>query len=132
MLFKDLGIKVFAASFLAFVAVTSYAAVEESHFDLGSTQDLLILCGATSEDPDFVAATYMCRGFLKGTHQYHDAVAAAEDKKPLACPPDGTTLADARAVFIAWGEKNGGDSKLMGEAPVIGYVRSIVERFPCE
>lgn len=132
MFSKSLGKRVFAASLLASAAAVGHAAVEESHFELKSTQDLLVLCGATDVDPNFVAAIYMCRGFLEGTHQYHDAVAAAEGKKRLVCAPDGTTVEEARQVFVVWGGNNSGNAQLMADAPVVGFVRSVVERFPCE
>ncbi len=121
-----------AVSLMAGISWASSAAVEESNFSLDTTGDLYRLCAATDEDPNFVAATYMCRGFMEGVHEYHDAITASGKMRRLTCTPEGTTLAEARVVFLAWGAQNNADVALMGEPPVDGLLRSLSARFPCD
>ena len=131
MLAKNRIFRLLSATFLIATATAAQAVVEEGNFDLGTTGDLYVLCAASEQDPNFVAATYVCRGFMEGAHQYHDAMTASGKMERLTCTPEGTTVAEARTVFVAWGANNKGDTALMSEAPVVGFIRSLHARFPC-
>jgi len=108
------------------------ADVGESDFALRTTQDLYDLCSVSKDDQDFAPAIYACRGFLEATVQYHDAVSDGETFKRLICYPDTATLEDARTAFVGWARSNARDGALMQETPVIGVVRALENKYPCQ
>ncbi len=113
-------------------SVLPAAALEKEDFNFHTTEDLYSLCSVPqSHGEDYVAASYACRGFLEATVQYHDGVSDRKNLKRLVCYPKGTTLAEGKAAFIAWVEKNKKNTELMNELPVIGLVRSLADKYPC-
>jgi hypothetical protein len=78
-----------------------------------------------------VAASFACRGFIEGAVQYHDAVSDRKHLKRLICYPQTATVADGRAAFVAWAQRNLGNRKAMEEVPVIGLVRALADKYPC-
>ena len=108
------------------------AALEKEDFNFNTTGDLYDLCSVSHDyGEDYVAASYACRGFIEATVQYHDGVSDRKNLKRLICYPAGTTLAEGKAAFIAWVEKNKNNTELMDELPVIGLVRSLADKYPC-
>jgi hypothetical protein len=105
--------------------------VGEADFSLQTTQDLNDLCSAPSDHADYAPAIYSCRSFIEATVQYHDAVSDGKTLKRLICYPSSATLEDARTAFVAWAKSNARDKALMSEMPVMGVVRALEEKFPC-
>ena len=120
----------------AAVAATAYAqsvvAVENEDLDFDTTEDLYQVCSVAPDAAEHVPASFACRGFIEGAVQYHDAVTERKNLKRLICYPKSATVADGRAAFIAWAEKNAKDQKLMQELPVVGLVRALAEKYPCK
>jgi hypothetical protein len=52
--------------------------------------------------------------------------------KRLVCYPAAATIEDGKAAFVAWAKGNAGDTKLMGEQPVVGLIRSLAAKYPCK
>lgn len=123
-------IKALAAAALVFVS--SAMALEDKHFEFQTTGDLARVCGVSDGAPGALPAVFACRAFIAATMQYHDAIADYKQLKPLTCPPRGTTIADGRATFLAWANTNANDVKLMGEVPVVGLVRALAAKYPCQ
>jgi hypothetical protein len=106
-------------------------AVERVDFDLKTTQDLLDVCTVDGSDSLASEAAYLCVGYFVGAIHYHNS-AVGPNMKPLVCAPKGTTRNEVIHTFVAWGQANAGNMKLMGEVPVVGAVRAAEEKWPCK
>ncbi len=106
-------------------------AVERVDFDLKTTQDLLDVCTVNGSDSLASEAAYLCVGYFVGAIHYHNS-AVGPNMKPLVCAPKGTTRNEVIHTFVAWGQANAGNLKLMGEVPVVGAVRALEEKWPCK
>jgi len=110
----------------------SAIAVQDEDIDFDTTEDLYQVCSVEPGASEYVAASFACRGFIEGSVQYHDEVTDRKKLKRLICYPKDATVADGRAVFVAWATKHSGDNKLMNEVPVVGLVRALSEKYPCK
>jgi hypothetical protein len=119
------------AAIAALLAVQAWSpmtyALGDNSFDFKTARDLIEVCGS-----DVQSAAFACRAFLDATVQYHDAISDRKKMKPLICYPQGTTVAQARETFLAWGKKNAGDDRRMQEPPVVAVVRALAEAHPCK
>jgi hypothetical protein len=109
----------------------SALAVQDEDMNFDTTEDLYQVCSVQPGAAESVAAAFACRGFIEAAVQYHDAVTDRKNLKPLICYPTTATVADGRAAFVAWATRNAGNATLMGELPVIGLVRALAEKYPC-
>lgn len=121
----------FAMALLTGAVSQVYGAVTEVDFHLLSTEDLVQVCSVPADDPDYIPATYECRGFIKGAVGYHDAVTNRKNLKRLICYPETATIVDGRHAFLEWAKANSDDKKLMQEQPVVGLVRALAAKYPC-
>ena len=108
------------------------AAVEVVDFNFKDTQDLLDVCTTIKSDPIRKEAIHTCVAFVIGAVMYHNAMSEHKDMKRLTCYPKGTSREQGAKVFIDWAQAHQGDKKLMGEAPVIGLMRSLSAKWPCK
>ncbi len=106
-------------------------AVQDEDMSFDTTEDLYQVCSVQPGAAEYVPASFACRAFIEATVQYHDAVADRRQLKRLICYPATATIADGRAAFVAWAERNAGDDALMNELPVIGLVRALAAKYPC-
>jgi hypothetical protein len=121
-----------AAALAAVLGSRSAIAVQDEDLDLDTTEDLYQVCSVQPGAAEYVAASFACRGFIEGAVQYHDAVSDRKHLKRLICYPKTATVADGRAAFVAWAERNLGNRKVMEELPVIGLVRALADKYPCK
>ncbi len=121
-----------AAALAAVLVSHSAIAVQDEDLDLDTTEDLYQVCSVQPGAAEYVAASFACRGFIEGAVQYHDAVSDRKHLKRLICYPKTATVADGRAAFVAWAERNLGSARLMDELPVIGLVRALADKYPCK
>ena len=105
---------------------------EKRSFWLTNTADLLELCTTPTDDPQYVEAINYCMAYMDGAVDYHDAITDHEQLKRLICYPETATLEQGVLVFIAWAEANQGDEKKMNEPTIIGVVRALADKWPCE
>jgi hypothetical protein len=119
-------IGIIAALTLSTTLAPTAGAVDESVFGYETVKDLVEVCRLDQD-----AARLSCRAFLEATVQYHDAVVDNKGVKRLICYPQGTTIEQAREVFLAWAEQNASQTERMGELPVVGVVRSLAATYPC-
>ncbi|MBP6261449.1 MAG: hypothetical protein KA361_03325 [Chromatiaceae bacterium] len=121
----------YPAAIAALLATQAFApafgALDDQSFNYETAKDLIAVCSSDAE-----AAAFGCRAFLEATVQYHDAVSDRKKMKPLVCPPKGTTVVQAREIFLAWGQKNANNAKFMKDLPVVGVVRALAAAFPCK
>ncbi len=125
-------VRLLTAACLFGLASHAHAAVEPEHFNLESTEHLYLVCSVAEEDEHYLAAIMICRGFLEGTVQYHDAIVGEEQLKPLICHGGGATIGEAREAFVAWANENQDDAFKMSEQPVVGVVRALAVKYPCQ
>jgi len=107
-------------------------AVQDEDISLDTTEDLLQVCAVPSGAPENIPSSFACRAFIEATVQYHDAVTDRKNLKRLICYPKDATIADGRRAFLAWAKKHEQEAELMNEIPVIGLVRALATRYPCE
>jgi hypothetical protein len=121
-----------AALFAGAVFAAPASALEDKDFNYDTTRNLYTVCSAGPGVEGEVIASFACRAFLEATVQYHDAVTDRKAMNPLICYPKGATIAEAREIFVAWGQANAGNDELMNEPPVKGVVRALAEKYPCK
>lgn len=107
-------------------------AVDESNFSFKTTKDLYEICSVEGQGEGAVQALLACRAFIAATVQYHDAVSDRKKMKRLICYSPSATLEDGRTAFVGWAKRNAGNTKRMGEPPVVGVVRALAEVSPCK
>jgi hypothetical protein len=101
----------------------------ETNFRVTTTRDLVQLCEAIPNDAVGIAALHFCHGFAVGAYQYHQVVAAAENKSPLFCEPNPRPTRNAIiGDFVSWANQN---PKVMDTPPVEGMFRYLAQRYPC-
>jgi len=120
-----------AATLAAVLGSRSAIAVQDEDLDLDTTEDLYQVCSVQPGAAEYVPASFACRAFIEGAVQYHDAVSDRKNLKRLICYPKTATVADGRSAFVAWAKRNAGNGSLMDEVPVIGLVRALAEKYPC-
>ena len=116
-----------AVLFASQALVPAQGALNEQSFNYDTAKDLIEVCSSEAE-----SAAFGCRAFLEATVQYHDAVSDRKKMKPLICPPKGTTIAQAREAFLAWGQKHADRADYMKEIPVVAVVRALGAAYPCK
>lgn len=121
-----------ACAALAVSMVQNAFAVENEDLSFNTTEDLFQVCSVKEDAAEYIPASLACRAFIEATVQYHDEVSDREHMKRLICYPSNATVEDGRQIFVAWAQKNARNSKLMGEQPVVGLVRSLAARYPCK
>ena len=124
-------LKASGTALLTLAMAAPAVALEEKNFSFDTTEDLYRVCSVEAVDPTHTAAQVACTAFIEATVQYHDAVSNRKQLKRLICYPQGATIADGRAAFLAWAQKNAGDAKRMTELPVVGLVRALAKAYPC-
>jgi len=113
-------------------ASQSAIAVQNEDINFDTTEDLYQVCSVEPGAPEYIVASFACRGFIEAAVQYHDEVSDRKNLKRLICYPKSATVADGRAAFVVWAKKHSGDDKLMNEVPVVGLVRALAEKYPCK
>jgi hypothetical protein len=113
----------------AFVPPAS--AVQDEDLKFRTTEDLYQVCSVTSDQPEYIPASFACRGFIEGSVQYHDEVTDRKNLKRLICYPKSATVADGRNAFNAWARKHAGNKERMNEIAVVGLVRALADKYPC-
>ena len=107
-------------------------AVEDADFQFDTTQDLAALCAVSTGTPEYPMSHQACRAFIEATLQYHDAVSKPNTLKRLVCYPPNTTIEDGVTAFNAWAKDHAGDSKSLAEPPVLGLIRALAAKYPCQ
>ncbi|MBK1719281.1 Rap1a/Tai family immunity protein [Thiocystis violacea] len=121
----------FALACAGGLASLGAGATNEAAFRFDTTVNLYEICTLPEDAAGFPVANQACRAFIEATVQYHDEVSARKKLKRLVCYPKGATIEEGKQAFIEWANAHSGDSKLMGEQPVVGLVRSLAAKYPC-
>jgi len=115
---------------MALAAAPALAAeVQKSDFEVKSTQALVNLCTASSEDPLFAHAVNFCHGYLVGAFHYYAASVADEGAAQFVCLPDNRpSRNEIIAMFVKWAQDH---PQYMSELPVETEFRFLSEKWPC-
>jgi hypothetical protein len=108
----------------------SHGAASVESFDLRSARDLVDLCAVAADDPMAEAAHGFCYGFLSGAGDYHRAINAGENPRPLFClPAKRPSRVETANRYVAWSRAN---PQHLDEAPVDNLIRFAVATWPCQ
>ncbi len=112
-----------------FVLPPAAGAVSQEDFKVHTTENLINLCTAASDDPLFAQAVNFCHGFLVGSYRYHEAIARGPKGRRLVCPPDPKpSRNEAIDKFVDWAKAH---PEYMNEPPVETEFRFLMEQWPC-
>ena len=99
-------------------------------FRAQTAADLVVLCSAGPEEPNYVAAIHFCHGFAAGAYQYYQAIAAASPDQRYVCPPaTPPTRTEAIAGFVEWIKSLPGEAS---KPPVEALFQYLGETYPCK
>lgn len=106
------------------------AGPSRSAFEARTTADLVALCGASPQSPDYAAAIAFCHGFLQGAGQYHAAITpSGSGRAPAFCPPNPPpSRAQVADAFVNWARAN---PAFAGDSAVDGLARWANAAYPC-
>jgi hypothetical protein len=105
-------------------------AVDQTDFEVKTTQNLLNLCTAASGDPNYQAAIHFCHGYLVGAYAYYEAHHGSNKAKHLFCFPDPPpSRNNAIVMFVEWAKAH---PQYMNENPVDTEFRFLIEQWPCK
>ena len=105
--------------------------VNRDDFQVGTTANLLSLCGATESDPFYTAARNFCHGYAVATYR---AIVmeqmASRAKHKLFCLPSNTapTRDQAIADFVQWASAR---PQTLSSSPTNGIAEYLAAQYPC-
>jgi hypothetical protein len=99
---------------------------------LNTTRDLYKICSAASGDPLYNRAMDFCEGFIVAVVNYDYAIANKKNLKQFICEPATATREEGIQTFVTWGAANLDSPKHMGEPPVVGVIRALHAKWPCQ
>ncbi|WP_237215349.1 Rap1a/Tai family immunity protein [Falsiroseomonas oryziterrae] len=118
------------AAGLCLSALPATAQVRPDNFSGGRTSDLAVLCGAAANDPNVVAASNYCHGFLMSAGQFHAEITQPGGRvQPMFClPTPRPDLATVSSGFARWAAAN---PQYAAASAVEGVVRYATASWPC-
>jgi Ssp1 endopeptidase immunity protein Rap1a len=109
---------------------SAQANVTEDDFVAKTTQNLINLCTASPQDPQYREAIHFCQGYLVGAYQFDQAQAADKPEVKLVCFTDPKPSRNqAIEMFITWAKQH---PEFMNEIPVDTEFRFLTEKWPCK
>lgn len=106
------------------------ADVTEADFVAKTTQNILNLCTASTQDPHYRDAIHFCQGYLVGAFHYYAAEAANKPELQMVCFPEPKPSRNqAIDMFIDWAKAH---PQYMNETPVDTEFRFLTEKWPCK
>ena len=106
-------------------------ATDSANFTLRTTQDLYTVCSTANSDPLRAQAINFCEGYLLGVVSYGDAIADNKHLRRLVCYPPTATRDEGIQAFIGWAASHQQDQDLMNAPPVLGALRGLASKWPC-
>jgi len=128
------GLLTLMAAGFATTAATSGlgASVTRDTFLLKTTGDLVTLCGASQNDPQYTAAVSFCHGFAVGTYrmlEIEEAASRAKLKGVCVGADPTVTRNSAIAGFVTWAADK---SDVLAAQPSDGFTQYLLSAFPCK
>lgn len=113
---------------LVFSISAQVQALNPDGFEVTSTDHLLELCNVPVDDPLYSASMGFCLGYIDAALDYHAALTAGEKYSPITCPAAEVTREEVVVVVRDWAK---GSPQHLGEQPVVGVMRAVSEKWPC-
>jgi Rap1a immunity proteins len=107
------------------------SATDSANFMLKTTEDLYTVCSTANSDPLHAQAINFCEGYLLGVVSYDDATADSKHLHRLVCYPPTATRNDGIQAFIEWAASHQQDQELMNAPPILGAIRGLASKWPC-
>ena len=105
-------------------------AVSENDFKADTTEQIINLCTANSDDPLYQQAINFCQGYLVGAYKYYEAAHSGPNAPKFVCLPNPQPSRDeAIQIFIEWVKAH---PQYMKEKPVDTEFRFLMEKWPCK
>ena len=105
-------------------------AVNEKDFEVQTTENIINLCTAASDDPLYHQAINFCHGFLVGAYRYYEAAGSGPGGLKLVCLPDPRPSRNETIdMFIEWAKAH---PQHWSEPPVESEFRFLMEKWPCK
>jgi len=105
-------------------------AVTEADFEVKTTKNLLNLCTASAEDPQYQQAIHFCYGYLVGAYHYYEAENNGPGDQQLVCPPKPEpTRNETIKKVVSWFQQH---PEYMHEIPVETEFRALTDLWPCK
>lgn len=130
-----------ALTSLALLASVGMAAAQNaapsqgpSGYQLRTVQNLVDLCGTSSDSPDYTASVAMCAGYAAGVLDLHLEQSAYRQSahrpnaRQVCLPEPRPTRAAAIQAFLAWARAN---PQYMDEPAPEGVMRFVTTQYPC-
>ena len=115
---------------MVFLLPVIAGAVSEKDFEAQTTENIVNLCTAATDDPLYHQAINFCHGYLVGAYHYHEAVSSGPEGARLFCPPDPMpTRNDTIDEFVQWAKAH---PQHWGEPAVETEFRFLMEKWPCK
>jgi hypothetical protein len=115
---------------IVFVLHGFAGAVTEKDFQAETTQNIVNLCTASTDDPLYHQAINFCHGYLVGAYHYYDAQSSGPKGIKFVCPPNPVpSRNDSINMFIEWAKARPQHWK---ERPVETEFRFLMEKWPCK
>jgi len=125
--------KVFLMGLPALYLWSSFAlAMDIATMTLRTTEDLYHVCTVSPAEPLQREALNLCEGFLVGAVSYHDAISDKQHLKRLICYPEQATRDEAVQAFVDWASTHQPDQRFMHDSAVLGVVRGLAAKWPCQ
>ena len=106
------------------------SAVTEEDFKVKTTKNLINLCTASTDDPQYKEAIHFCHGYLVGAFYYYAAQHGDEKANQLVCLPEpNPTRNEVIEKVVSWAQQH---PEYMNELPVETEFRALTELWPCK
>ncbi len=104
-------------------------AVDPVDFQIRNNADLVALCSAQPNEPNYVAAIHFCHGFGVGFSRYHEALKEGKGFEPLFCFPETVTRTQALTEYVSYSKAHPEyDKESVGDV----VIKFLVESYPCK
>jgi len=125
---KKIKILLLAGIFIP--AISSAGALTKEDFEAKTTQNLINLCTASTDDPQYKEAIHFCQGYMVGAYDFYRAENHGPDGKQFVCfpkPPPSCNTAIEKIVY--WAQQH---PEYMNETPVETEFRALTALWPCK
>ncbi len=120
----SLGAAVLALAILP----AAVSAVEPINFQIRHNADLVAVCSAQPDDPNYVAAIHFCHGVGVGLVRYQEALQEGKDVEPIFCLPKSLTRTQAIEAYVAYSKAHPEyDQEAVGNV----QIKFLSETYPC-
>jgi hypothetical protein len=101
---------------------------DKGDFSLVNVQDLVDLCTVPQGQDLSDKGAYFCMGYMTGVIQYHNALSAGPDEKPVICPDPSVTRLDMVETFVNWARAH---PQYSNERAIEGVTAAAISKWPC-